>query len=88
LRVRINERTLSQDLGDEVVLLQLDTGLYYTLAGTGARMWTLLGRHGELEPVVAAVAEEFAADPTEVHRDLLALVSELSVARLVEVTGS
>ncbi|MCU0724381.1 MAG: PqqD family protein [Planctomycetes bacterium] len=88
MRIRINERTLSQELGDEVVLLQLDTGLYYTLAGTGARMWTLLGRHGEVEPVVAAMSEEFSADPAEVHRDLLALVLELSAARLVEVTGS
>jgi hypothetical protein len=88
VRIRIAERTLSQVLGDEVVLLQLDTGLYYSLAGTGARMWLLLTEHGEVGPVVDAVVDEYAAEPADVEKDLLALIDDLSTARLLEVSAS
>ncbi len=76
-KIQPNSDVIFQVLGDETVLLHIKTEEYYTLDETGTRMWQLLAEHGDPEPVIAQLLEEFEVDKATVRRDLTRLIDEL-----------
>ena len=82
-RVTVCQDVVFRALGDESVILSLDTGMYYGLDPVGTRIWTLLGDR-DLAAVAAAIHEEFNADLAEIQTDVLALVEQLVAKRLVQ----
>ncbi|HET7188075.1 MAG TPA: PqqD family protein [Gemmatimonadaceae bacterium] len=75
-RVQPAAGILATDLGDEMVLLDPDTGMMFGLNGTGRLMWTHLERCtvGEL---ATRLAESFDVEPTRAAADVDALLGEL-----------
>ena len=84
-KVQPNPDVIFQILDGEAVLLPLKTEEYYTLDETGTRMWQLLVEHGEPEPVVSQMLEEFEVDEVTVRRDLAHLIGELREEGLLDV---
>jgi len=84
-RVVASERVLVRLVDDQAVLLDSTTGRYFTLDAVGTRAWTLLTSLPSIAAVCETLSGEFAAEPTEVRRDVLALVDELDAAGLVEI---
>jgi coenzyme PQQ synthesis protein D (PqqD) len=78
--VSISDDVVFEVLDDETVLLNLTTGEYHTLNGTGTRAWQLIEEHGDLDRVREAMAAEFDVDAAKLDADLERLVSDL-VAR-------
>ncbi|MCA1726779.1 MAG: PqqD family protein [Actinobacteria bacterium] len=78
--VSISEDVVFEVLDDETVLLNLTTGEYHTLNGTGTRAWQLIEEHGDLDRVREAMVAEFQVDAVKLDADLERLVSDL-VAR-------
>jgi hypothetical protein len=66
-----------RDLDGEAVCLNLATGKYFGLNSLGTHIWKLLEEHGQLEPVLAMLQEEYDAPRENLERDLLRLVDEL-----------
>lgn len=68
----------------EVVLLNVTTGLYYSLDAVGSRVWSLLPADGiSLEALRDALLAEFDASADQIDADLAALVGQLADAGLV-----
>ena len=68
------------------VLLHLDTKYYYTLNGTGVRVWKLLAAEAarDEQSVADALAAEFGSqDGARVRADVAALVRELVAEKLL-----
>ena len=84
-RVRRNDDILVQDVGGEVVLLNLDSETYFSLDPIGTRIWTLLGERHELPAIIDTLCTEYDSDQERIRDDLLALVRELADAGLVLV---
>jgi hypothetical protein len=84
-RITIANTVLHQPLDDETVLLHLTTETYYGLDDIGTRVWQLLGEHGEIDPVVASIVDEYGADEAVVRTDIERFVGELAEAGLIEV---
>lgn len=72
-----------RELSGESVLLQLEAGMYYGLNPVGTRLWQLVAEHGHLRTVHGLALEEFDIDAETLERDLLELVHDLEVRRLV-----
>lgn len=62
---------------EEVVVLDLDSSVYYSLNDTGSRIWELLAAGHPVEKVASLVAEEYGAAAPDVARDADALLKEL-----------
>jgi hypothetical protein len=73
-------------LDGEAVLLDLDSGVYYTLNRVGTAIWELLGDDRPVETIVAAIREQFDVPEEVARRDLLALLRRLRDEGLVVVT--
>lgn len=86
-RYVVPDRVVSEVLDDGAVLLNLDSGIYFTLNATGTRMWQLLGEHGAVAPVHAALQSEFDVEPEQLARDLDGLVEQLVAKGLLEACG-
>jgi hypothetical protein len=71
--------------GDELVLLHLERGTYYTLNETGAFVWERLDGAKTLDEICAAMVERFEVDSAGASRDLTELVDELVAEGLAEV---
>ena len=81
--VRIPENVISEAFEDEVVLLNLNTGFYFSLTGTGAKIWELLGRSEDLTAIRAAILADYAVEPDSLDEDLRQLVAQLTEHGLV-----
>jgi SAM-dependent methyltransferase len=83
---RVADRVLSRKVGDEVLLLDLSSGLYHVLNETGARVWALLENGGGVSGIADTVASEFDVDPRRAAEDVNALVARLQEDRLITRT--
>jgi len=82
-RVRVHPSVLSRELGGEMVLLNLESGVYYGLDAVGARAWTLLGEAKTLADVCSILVDEYDVASDVLTSDLLALVNELCDKQLL-----
>lgn len=69
----------------EAILINLDSGLYYSMGGAGAFVWTLLDRGATIMSMADAVAARFRVAVDQVRDDLRDLASELVAERLAVV---
>jgi hypothetical protein len=81
-RVAVCDDVVFRALGEESVILSLETGLYFGLDPVGTRIWTLLADR-DLAAVAKTLHEEFDADLSDIEKDVLALVEQLVEKRLV-----
>jgi hypothetical protein len=81
---RVSRDTLSAILSDGAVLLSLATKRYFSLNGTGTRVWTLLEQGFALEEIVARLTREYDVDELEARRATEALVADLVAERFLE----
>lgn len=87
--VEIVDDVLFKAVDGEGVLLHLDLGEYFALDRVGTRIWALIGeRHGKVGAVLDGVVSEFEVTRAEAERDLLALLEQMLIAKLLRVTGS
>lgn len=80
---KIPETSINQKVGDELVILNLESGHYFGLDEIGARMVELIGEHGEVDKVVACMVEEYDASQSQIKADLEDLLKELTKNNLI-----
>ncbi len=80
----VPERVLFRKLDDEIVLLDLDSGEYFSLNDTGARVWELVGEGLAAEEIADRLAREFAVTPEVAIEHVRDLCTELLAAGLLE----
>jgi Coenzyme PQQ synthesis protein D (PqqD) len=78
-KLEVNPGVAHRLVGDDVLLVHLETNQVYTLNRTGGRIWELLVQHGDRDQVVRELREEFDV----VEAELTSEVDEL-IARLIE----
>ncbi len=86
--VRPTTRLLMQKVADEMVLLDLDGGLYYGLDPVATRMFELACELPDAAGIVSRLAKEYDAPPSVLRDDLEALLEEMAAAGLVERRGA
>lgn len=84
-KVRPARDVVFRELGGEMVLLNLKSGVYFGLNETGTQMWTLLAELKDAGRVVDALEQEYAASREELESDLHKLLQALREKGLVEV---
>lgn len=78
---------VSSDLGQEAVILDLKSGVYYGLNDVGTRIWNLLQEPKTLSEIRDLILEEYEVEPECCEQELLALLYELLDAGLIEVSN-
>ncbi|MGD0291541.1 MAG: PqqD family protein [Candidatus Binataceae bacterium] len=87
MRVKISDAVIWRDLDSEVVILNVESGVYFGLDGSGGQLWRELVEHGSVEKAFASLKEQFDIGPDELRHDLDDLVDQLVGKGLVQVTA-
>lgn len=83
--VTIPEEVAFEKVGDEAVLLHLESGVYYGLDPVGSRVWELLAASGKPREVLARMEEEYDVAPDTLQQDVEHLLRELLDQNLITV---
>jgi hypothetical protein len=89
-RVRLSDDVVYRSFGTETVLLNLKTGQYHGLRGSGGRMLEVLAETGDVDATARAIADEYDKPLPEVTRDVQELCQAMADRALVieEAEGS
>jgi 2-keto-4-pentenoate hydratase len=74
-----------QAVGDEAVLINLNTGSYYTLNEIGTLFWDMLTGQRSIAECARLVAQEYEVDLAVVEADLLELAVDFEREGLIVV---
>ena len=67
---KYTERFTEADIDDEIVIMRLDTGDFYSLSGTSAAIWRLIDGTRDRRSLLSALASEFDGDPDAMNKDV------------------
>jgi Coenzyme PQQ synthesis protein D (PqqD) len=87
----VSDRIIETDLGEEMVLLHLDTQDMFTLNETGTRIWKAIkAQHGVFSPadLVALVVGHYGVNPEDANRDVAEYLNHLEKAGLISAQNA
>src|SRR5947207_11861711 len=83
--VRANNEVIFAELGDEISLLNLTTGVYYTLNVVAASLWRQLHQDTSLGQIKTCLLQEYNVDAERCQCDVMRIVQELHSHGLVDL---
>jgi hypothetical protein len=81
------QKVVHETIDGEVILIQLETGNYYSLGGSGAEIWALLRQGGSPEELAERLHPSFDAPSGQIEEAVERLTSELVAEGLLEQGG-
>ena len=72
------DRFVETDIDDEIVIMRLDNGDFFSLAGTSAAVWRLIDGVRDRPALVAALSNEFDGDRGQIAADVDELIERLA----------
>ena len=84
-RFAVSPQAISRPVGDECVILDLESGTYFGLDPVGARLWTLLGEGKSFGELCEIMLKEYEVEHDRLERDIESLAAELTKRRLITV---
>ena len=79
-----NKDVVWRTLGDDCILLHLESGIYYTLNEEGRMLWEALDGENKLAEIQATIMEQYEVDAGTIQKDLIEIMEDLIKENLVE----
>jgi hypothetical protein len=73
------------EIDNEVVMLDADQGLYFSLNTVGTRIWQMLERRMAVTDICTALRAEYSVDAETCESQVIALLEDMRGRGLVEV---
>ena len=83
-RLSIPPQVMSRLVGDETVLLDLSSGIYFGLDGVGKRIWETVEEGRSLEETAMVITSEFEVDEAQAQADVIEFAKDLVERGLLE----
>jgi hypothetical protein len=83
-RVRVAPDVLFRLVGDEGVLVNLNTEVYLGLNPVGSRMWSVLNEATSVQAAYEALLQEYEVDPERLRGDIEEFIDQLLGQKLIE----
>jgi hypothetical protein len=86
VNIKITDDVTWAELGDEIVILNLASGIYFSIGGVGRRFWELIADGAPFDSAVKELTAEFDVETERLKRDLVSLVDQLRSEGLVALS--
>lgn len=73
----VPDHVFARHIGEEVVILNTESGTYFGLDPVGARAWALIAEGASLNAVCEVLLDEYEVEPDQLERDITKLVQDL-----------
>jgi hypothetical protein len=78
-----NVDVIYENFGNEVVLINLKTGIYYSLTGTALSIWTFIEKRTFLEEIIRGFVENNNADRDGIEKEIKHFIAQLENEMLI-----
>jgi len=85
MRILLPKEVVWTKLGEEVAILNSETGTYFGLDPVGSRIWCLMADGAPIDEVVSTLLAEYRVDEQRARDDLRELINELVARSLVRI---
>lgn len=85
--VRRDPQLISANMGDEVVMLNANTGEYLGLDRIGGRIWSKLEEPVKVEALCRELLEEYQVEWEQCLGDVVSLLNQLYASKAIQVTA-
>jgi hypothetical protein len=75
----------SAEVDGEIVILDLEEGIYYGINQVGARIWEIVQDPTPIEEIVETITDEYDVSHDECSRDVISLLHDLKQKNLVVI---
>ena len=83
-RMRVAQDVLFRVVGEEAVLVNLNTERYLGLNSVGTRMWNVLNSATSIQAAYNELLQEYEVEPAQLRADLEEFINQLLGQELIE----
>lgn len=84
LSYKINTPPITHDTFDqEVIIIDLNKGTYYSLEKAGAAIWQLIQQGCSCETIIRQIQQQYKGDPKEIEQSVVTLIEELEREEII-----
>jgi hypothetical protein len=76
-RLRPHGAVVHEDFGDEIVIVNLETGSYYSTQSAGATIWAMVAHGAARTEIVSCVRAGYSGNPEEIASATSSFIDEL-----------
>jgi hypothetical protein len=81
---KINDpRVVYQAIDGESLIIDFETGIYYSLDQVGADIWEMLSKTARLDEIVEAIIQRYTGDPAEIENSIGSFLAEIQRESLI-----
>lgn len=80
---KLVDRFTETDIDEEIVIMQLSSGEFFSLSETASAIWRLLDGYRDRAALIAALTEEFGIDPNLIAAEVDEFLLQLREAGLI-----
>jgi coenzyme PQQ synthesis protein D (PqqD) len=80
----VPKHVMARNVGDETVILDLESGVYFGLDSVGARVWQLLAAGVTLEVICKTLLDQYEVTQAQLETDVVNLAKELLQRKLIQ----
>ena len=84
MNYKVPKHILHSKLDDEIAILNLRNGEYYSLNDTGALIWSMICTGDSFDEILNSLTSEYDNENNEIKSDLFDLIDELKSNGLVQ----
>jgi hypothetical protein len=74
---------ICEEFDDEIVIINVESGNYYSVSNVGAAVWDLIQRGSTLGEIVAGIAQRYSGSDVEIKNAINQFMTELQHEELV-----
>ena len=83
--IRRSDALLFSNLGDDIVMMDVELGAYYGLEAVAAQIWALTERPVSVRSVCERLMTEYEISPEQCQQEILAFLGDLLNHRIVQI---
>jgi len=87
MKVEINELVSHTEVHGEIVLANIETGMYFSIGGSGKHIWEALVKGDDVESIIDALAERYQVTRHTVSKDVHKFLDDLEHHKFIKKIG-
>lgn len=76
--VRRSSEVMASQVDNELVMMDIERGMYYALSAVGADIWARLAEPQQVADLCAQLQQEYAVDRATCETDVLAVLNDMA----------
>lgn len=84
--IQLDPSLLYSKIGDEIVLLTIESGKYFKVDPIGSRIWELIKEPCTIEKICSQLVEEYDVSPDQCLKETLPFLEKLREDQLILVS--